>query len=154
MGTPKNTSPLSKHSNIRQGYLVFTKARYDFITEDESCHLKPSSIQNGLKVMSQQSILMCMISSQVRSWNSIFDTSLLHFLIIYELIWYKCKVYFFMVIIRFKTFLKVTNLRISKIMKVTNCLIGSLVILLSFHLTESASLSKFRTPQVYEVFRP
>ena len=36
-------------------------------------------------------------------------------------------------------------------MKATNCLAGCLVVLLAFHLTESASLSKYRTPQVIKV---
>ena len=33
-------------------------------------------------------------------------------------------------------------------MKISNCQIGLLVILVTFHLSESASLAKFRTPQV------
>ena len=33
-------------------------------------------------------------------------------------------------------------------MKVTNCLTGCLIILSAFHMTESASLTKFRIPQV------
>ena len=38
-------------------------------------------------------------------------------------------------------------------MKVSYYQIGLLVILVTFHLTESASLSKFRTPQVNKTYR-